>query len=83
MKLSFSINNWHGYTWQDFCKAAKRAVNLFFVVFVSHSFPSPYLLSITLSIKPYSSACCAVIKLSRSVSFLMTSRGLPVFSDKI
>ena len=23
MKLSFSINNWHGYTWQDFCKAAK------------------------------------------------------------
>ena len=63
--------------------SAEGAVDFLFVVLIRHGTNSPYLLSITLSIRPYSNASCAVMKLSRSVSALTISSGLPVFSERM
>ena len=70
--------------------------SLFDVIVIGHSYHQPisfkkgfvYMArgqrcSMTLSIKPYSIACSAVMKLSRSVSRSMTSSGWPVRSAKI
>ena len=60
--------------------ATKGTTYLF--IFIRHQ-ATPYLLVITLSIRPYSAASAADIKLSLSVSRIISSRGLPVFSAKI